>query len=181
MLAAGGQLNRKAGGPSFHARANPEALEGLSRKSAAWKVSSQNERNRRSVYMFTQRSLTLPLMSTFDFCDTTQPCGKRDTTTVAPQALALLNNQFVHEQSEALANRITKQAGHGQTDQATLAWRFMLGRSPSSGELKLSIEHLRKQVKHFTDNASQAKPASQLALTSLCHVLFNSNEFLYVD
>jgi hypothetical protein len=47
--------------------------------------------------MFSKRSLILPLMTVFDFADTTQPCCQRDVTTVAPQALALLNNELAHE------------------------------------------------------------------------------------
>ena len=73
MLAASGQLNLKAGGPSFFPPASREALEGLSKKGDAWGTSPPEEQRRRSVYMMTKRSLLLPLMTTFDFADTTQP------------------------------------------------------------------------------------------------------------
>ena len=109
MLAVSGQINLKMGGSSFYPKMSSEALEGLSRKAGDWKDSSTDERSRRSIYMMTKRSRLLPLMTAFDFSDTTASCGQRDVTTVAPQALALLNNHFTHSQSEALANRITKQ------------------------------------------------------------------------
>ena len=89
----------------------PRSLEGLSKKGADWKQSSPHEQNRRSVYMFTKRSLLLPLMTVFDFADTTLPCAQRNISTVAPQALALLNNEFVHAQSDALAERVVREAG----------------------------------------------------------------------
>ena len=59
--------------------------------------------------MMTKRSRLLPLMTTFDFSDTTLPCGQRDVTVVAPQALALMNNRFVHQCSEALARRVERE------------------------------------------------------------------------
>src|SRR5262249_9117215 len=75
MLAASGQLNLKAGGPSFFPPATTEALEGLSKKGAEWGASPPEEQRRRSIYMMAKRSLLLPLMTTFDFADTTQPCS----------------------------------------------------------------------------------------------------------
>jgi hypothetical protein len=105
LLSAAGRLNLEMGGPGFYPPISPDALEGLSRKGQAWGSSPADQRSRRSVYIFTQRSLLVPLMTAFDFVDTTQPCGRRDVTLVAPQALALLNNPFVHEMSEALGGR----------------------------------------------------------------------------
>ena len=63
--------------------------------------------------MMTKRSLLLPLMTTFDSSDTTQPCSQRNVSTVAPQALALLNNEFVHEQSDAFAARVRGRSRRG--------------------------------------------------------------------
>ena len=58
-----------------------------------WKASPAAEQGRRSVYLFLKRGLLPPLATTFDLPDTTLPCGQRDVTTVAPQALTLLNDQ----------------------------------------------------------------------------------------
>ena len=106
MLASSGQIDLRIGGPSFIPPVSSEVLEGLSMKGAAWTPSPPGEQRRRSLYMFTKRSLLLPLMTAFDFADTTQPCSQRNISTVAPQALVLLNNEFVHEQSTALAQRV---------------------------------------------------------------------------
>ncbi len=127
MLAVSGDLDLSVGGPSFRPTINPEALEGLSRKSNAWQASSLKEQNRRSLYIFTQRSLLVPLMTTFDFSDTTLPCARRDVTTVAPQALALLNNEFVHRQSTQIAKRVSDVAGSDETAQVKSAWQRVLG------------------------------------------------------
>ena len=126
--------------------------------------------------MMTKRSRLLPLMTAFDFSDTTASCGQRDVTTVAPQALALLNNHFTHSQSEALANRLVKQTSRTD-EQIKLAWRLALGRNPADAELVQAAAHLRAQQTHF----EKEEKADHLALASLCHVLLNSNEFIYVD
>jgi hypothetical protein len=176
MLSVSGQLNLKMGGPSFYPKMSSEALEGLSRKSSDWKDSTPGEQSRRSIYMMTKRSRLLPLMTAFDFSDTTITCGQRDVTIVAPQALALLNNHFAHSQSEALAKRLAGQTGN-TAEQIKLAWRLAFGRNPTDKELGQAETHLRVQRIHF----EKKENADHLALASLCHVLLNSNEFIYVD
>ncbi|MEM7234024.1 MAG: PSD1 and planctomycete cytochrome C domain-containing protein, partial [Planctomycetota bacterium] len=144
MLEASGDLDRRLGGPSFRPYVPADALEGLSRKSGAWKTSPLNERRRRSLYIFSQRSLIYPLMTTFDFCDTTRPCGQRNVTNVAPQALALLNNSFVHERSAAFARRLSRESSDLGT-QIDRAWQLAFGRSPRAREKQLAREHVEKQ------------------------------------
>ena len=195
MLAVSGELNRKTGGPSFFPRMTDEALEGLSRKGASWGKSPPTERRRRSVYMFTKRSRLLPLMTTFDFSDTTGPCGKRDVTTVPTQALALLNNHFVHEMSAHFAIRVEKEAGSDREARILRIWDLAFGRAPAREEVDAALEHLRTQKEHFEkrqarklaerassgeDEAPRVQP-EHLALASLCHVVLNANEFIYVD
>ena len=176
MLAVSGQLNLKMGGPSFYPKMSSEALEGLSRKAGDWKDSPTDERSRRSIYMMTKRSRLLPLMTAFDFSDTTASCGKREVSTVAPQALALLNNYFAHSQSEAFAKRLARQT-RNTDEQIERAWWLAYGRSPAIAELGQAAAHLRAQRFHF----EKKENADHLALGSLCHVLLNSNEFIYVD
>lgn len=148
MLAVSGELNRKMGGPSFYPVMPPEVLEGFSRKEKAWKESSPQERKRRSVYMFSKRHLLLPLMTAFDFPNSEKPCGRRNVTTVAPQALAMLNNQFVHDRSERLANRIAARGLNGQKA-IEEAWRLVLARDPAGVELDMALSHYAKQKGRF--------------------------------
>ncbi len=153
LLAASGQLDLQIGGASFRPTISPEALEGLSRKASAWTESPAEEQKRRSVYIYMKRHLLPPLMTTFDLCDTTLPNAKRDVTTVAPQALALLNNSFSHKQSRALAGRIASLA-KSPVEQVELAWRFALGREPGPGELSLAAAHVAKQSAQFKERSS---------------------------
>ena len=174
MLATSGELNLRAGGPSFYPTASREALEGLSKKGADWKQSLPHEQNRRSIYMFTKRSLLLPLMTAFDFADTTLPCAQRNISTVAPQALALLNNEFVHAQSDALAERVVREAGFDKSAQIDRAWWLALLRGPTVAERDFALTHLAQQRERFLPNnvpptvagepavatAADAKPAN---------------------
>ncbi|MDA1050753.1 MAG: PSD1 and planctomycete cytochrome C domain-containing protein [Planctomycetota bacterium] len=175
MLAASGEIDLQLGGPSFKPTISEEALEGLSRKSSAWEASSEQDQLRRSLYIYSKRGLLPPLMTTFDFADTTLPCGQRDVTTSPTQALALLNNSFVHVRSEALARRVVAVAAEDLTEQVQQAWRFALGREPDETEEALTIKHIAAQRARLGDDSEF------LALASLCHVLLNSNEFIYID
>jgi hypothetical protein len=176
LLFVSGNLDlAKRGGPSFAPVIPPDALEGLSMKGAAWKPSPAEEQGRRSVYVFSKRGLLPPLLTTFDLPDTTLPSCQRDVTTVPTQSLALLNNPFVHEQSAALAKRVGRDIE--PKEQVRRAWRLALGRSPRQSELDAALAHLERQAARFA-----ARPDPKLdALASLCHVLLNTNEFLYVD
>ena len=182
LLAVSGRLDlAKTGGPSFAPEISPDALEGLSMKGNAWKASPPEEQGRRSVYMFTKRSLLSPLATVFDFPETTLPCGQRDVTTVAPQALALLNNNFIHQQSEALARHVLAEPGD-EASRVLRAWRRVLSREPRESEIAAATAHVAAQKARFgTNKTTPPTDHDLLAWTSLCHVLLNTNEFAYVD
>jgi hypothetical protein len=171
LLFAAGELNTaRVGGKSFVPHISAEALEGWSRKGAEWTPSPASEQRRRTLYAFVKRGLLPPTLTTFDAPDTTLPCGQRDVTTVAPQALALLNNEFVHARSEALAKRA---ASDTEIEMIRQAWRFALGREPRLSEIDAACAHLAAQKKRLGSN--------EKSRASLAHVLLNTNEFIYVD
>ena len=173
ILAVSGDLDPRLGGPSFKAPIDAEAIEGLSMKGGAYQPSPPEECRRRSLYMFTKRGLIVPLMTTFDQCDTTVPTGKRDVTIVALQALSLLNNGWVRGKADACAGRVlaaATEAGPRVDD----AWRRVLGRLPTALEKEAALAHVTTQM--------AGDPARErLAWASLCQVLFNTNEFLSID
>jgi len=198
LLDASGELDLKVGGPSFYPTISADALEGLSRKTAAWTASPVSEQNRRSLYMFTQRSLLTPMMTTFDQCDTTLPCGQRDVTIVAPQALTLLNNEFVHARTARLAASLMEDEFLSASSRIDRAWRAILKRGPTDDEERIAVEHIVRQRARFAGDGKELpaggtpvggatgshegrKSPEELAWASLCLVLLNSNEFAFVD
>ena len=167
LLSVGGGLDTTMFGPGITPTLTNEALEGLSKKAGAWQPSPLDKQRRRSIYIHVRRSLINPLLGTFDFADTSRPCAQRDVTLVAPQALMLLNDGFVHAESKALAQRVSK-AGTDPKAQIQAAWRMALGRDPTPHEVSLGLDFL-------------ARLGDQEGLRKLCHVLVNTNEFVYVD
>ena len=95
------------------------------------------------------RSLLPPLMTTFDMCDSTLSCGQRDVTIVAPQALTLLNNDFVHQRAEALATRVIDARKSADQKAVEEVWIAILNRRPSSEELSVALEHIARQTARF--------------------------------
>ncbi|WP_417746253.1 DUF1553 domain-containing protein [Rosistilla oblonga] len=186
MLAVSGELDLRVGGPGFRPTIAAAALEGLSKKSAAWNPSPADAQTRRSLYMFSKRGLLPPMMTTFNFSDATQSCGQRDVTTVPTQALVLMNNPFVHDRSSKLAKSIIENAKHPQEQVAQL-WSIVYGRKPTAAETQLAQQHLETQLNRFeklATTSSQETPAPSAetrAMASLAHVLLNSNEFIYID
>ena len=185
MLAVSGRLNPKMGGASFYPRMSKEALEGLSRKSSAWGTSTLAERSRRSIYMMTKRSRLLPLMTTFDFTDTTLPCGQRDVTTVPTQSLALLNNHFVHDQSSAMARRILKETGNDPAKGAERAWQLALGRNPTAAENAAAVAHIKTQLASFSQQPKAGlaadKNANSLAVKEKLVLWLKADNGLQLD
>lgn len=176
LLQSSGRLDSRLGGPSFKAPINEEALEGLSKKGEAYKASPADESRRRSVYMFTKRSLAVPMMAVFDSCDNTASTGRRDVSIVAPQALTLLNNEWVHEMSEAMASRAIA-ASSNRRQRISTAWRLGLAREPTDRERLASDEFLSR----WQSNTASTSNSEMQALAALCHTILNTNEFIYLD
>ena len=176
LLMCSGRLDRSMGGPSFKAPISDEALEGLSRKGDAYKASPADESRRRGVYMFSKRSLAVPMMAVFDSCDTTAPTGRRDVSTVAPQALTLLNNEWVHGESLAMATRVLASCSDRE-QRVSAAWRMVLSRDPTDREKLASIGFISR----LETNGSAGDNADLRAFAALCHTIVNTNEFIYLD
>lgn len=153
LLAVSGQLNLTPGGRGFFPYLSGEVLAGGSRPGTDWEVSSEAELSRRSVYSFIRRSSMAPMFETFDYNNVSSPLGERPTTTVAPQALLMINDRFLQEQSMALAARLLRE--HPSREPAVreqwihAAWQAVLGRSPQPGERVRSREFLERQIVAF--------------------------------
>src|SRR5262249_52950650 len=125
---------------------------------------------RRSLYLMTIRSDRSGFGPLFDVADPTAPVDKRVTSTVAPQALFLLNHPFALEQARALAKRILD--GPADTRQSIeRTYVLVYGRPPTEKEAQIGLEFLQQT----TAGASAAEPAWH----EYCQVLLCANEFVY--
>ncbi len=140
------QLNPQLGGKSMYPRVSGEVVAGASKPGRNWHISSEADRRRRSVYIFVKRTMAEPMLATFDYADSSSPIGTRPVTTVAPQALILLNSRFMDERALAVAQRIEKE---GQTtDPVQLvnhAYRIVLARDANSRERDIAVDYLARQ------------------------------------
>ena len=180
MLAVSGQLSPIAGGPGVYPRIPPDVNVELPNndKELSWGTSTGEEDRRRSVYIFQRRSLTFPLVEVFDGAAMSQSCPVRAQTTVAPQALALLNGEFCREQARHLADRAAREAGENLDQRIRRLFRLALVREPSEQELSASKAFLTRQA--GVHRASDLD-GNSAAFVDLCHVLLNTNEFVYLD
>ncbi len=171
MLAASGQLDTRMFGQPVRPPLPPKFGTRYT-----WKESpTAGQRSRRSIYIHAKRNLPYPLLKVFDQPDMHESCACRAETTVAPQALMLLNSELVLHFAGGVADRI--RSGSGSSDPTTAvrrAWQLVLGRLPAAGELNDAVTFL-------TDQGRLEAGSADRALLDLCHVLLNTNEFLYID
>jgi len=190
ILAVSGGLNPKRGGPGVFPEVDPEVLKGAAYQ--RWPVTTDGpEMWRRSVYVTEMRTIAAPLLDLFDPPDSVSSCPRRTVTTVAPQALQLLNNKFVVGQSELFAARVRDEAGKNPAAEIDRAFLFAFGRAPESRELRAAENFLETQQTYhqkrnrelLEQGADPAKVPSpeKAALIDFCHSLINTNEFVYVN
>ena len=123
---------------------------------------------RRSVYVKVERNSRDGVLDVFDLPDRIIGTGERTTTTTPTQSLLMINGGTVLKWSKDFAERVQKEVPGGADSQVRHAYRLAYGRDPTAEELDRATAFL-------------AEEAGGGTLTDVCHVLFNSNEFLYVD
>jgi hypothetical protein len=151
MLLVAGKLDTKSGGPSVPA-----------------------SKPRRSVFTEQRRNSPDPLLDVFDSADGFSSTAERNVTTTPTQALLMINSKESLARAAEFARRIGAEAGSERAAQIALAYRLAFGREATVGEIAGGEEFLNRQA------ARNAEAASSV-LSDFCHVLLNSNEFLYVD
>ena len=101
---------------------------------------------RRSVYLPVVRSAVYEVFQAFDFADPSVSTARRDATTVAPQALFMMNNDFVREQANAMAKRILATKADYAT-RLNYAYYLALGRPSTPEERKRADQYLNVEAK----------------------------------
>ena len=159
LLAVSDQLNPERGGPGFR----PFEVKIFNSHFYNLIDSADPEHRRRTIYRIVVRSAPDPMLESFDCPDASAQAPKRGITTTPLQSLSLMNNPFVLRQARLLAERIKGKNGRKEA-QVVRAYRLTLGRIPTKTEMGGAVSHVR-----------------QHGLDSLCWILFNSSEFLYLS
>jgi hypothetical protein len=176
ILQVSGRLNLKMGGPGVF----PALPPGVETRGGWKKDEDPSEANRRSVYVFVRRNTRYPMFEVFDMPDTHESCPRRNATVTAPQALELLNNELVLDWSRSLAARVANDAGLTPEARVDRAWRFVYSRAATPSERADALRFLQEQAA-LLGTRMASSDAEKAALTDLCHMLVNSNEFLYLN
>ena len=169
ILASTGTLNPALHGRPVRIPIEPEVYNLIfteHERDGLWPVNpDKSVQDRRSIYLYNKRSVRLPLLTSFDQPDDITSCPVRPVSTHPLQALSLMNSDFMQEQSEAFAQRLTKECKTDRTCAVNTAWELTMSRTPTPAEQKLAKTF-------FTAGGS---------LAEMCLALLNRNEFLYVQ
>jgi len=160
LLAVSGRLNPTMGGPGV---VLPESSVAAGGSKAVPVTPDPGARDRRSVYLFARRNLRDPFLEAFDLPDSNLSCPKRERSTTAPQALALLNAAEASAAAKVLAGRLGREVKL-EAERIDAAYRLTLGRAPTAAERERAAAFLRESP-----------------LSELCRALVNLNEFVYLD
>ena len=126
---------------------------------------------RRSIYFRVKRSQLVNSMVVFDAPEPLTSQGNRPTTTIAPQALMLMNSPHVRKWAAAFAQRVVKESHNDLTAQVARAYTIALSREPHPSELRAATS--------FIQNGQSA--GKEKALADFCHALLSTNEFAYLN
>ena len=163
VLQISGKIDLRMGGPSArHFALSPGIHVTPVVDYLKFDIDSPHAR-RRSVYRFLFRTLPDPFMDVLDCADSSQLTAKRNSSVTPLQALSMLNNPFMVRHSEHLATRVSKEEITIK-NQVGILWQLAVGRDPSANESKLLTEY-----------------AAAHGLANACRIVFNSNEFMFVN
>jgi cytochrome c553 len=158
VLAAAGDLRLEMGGPTF-----PASL-----KADYGYVSADR---RRSVYLPVFRNALPEVFEVFDFADPSMVTGRRNVSTVAPQALFLMNHPFVITASRATARRLLAETNLGDQARLTRLYRLTLGRPPTDRERAIGLA--------FASAGGTGSSTPEETWAMLVQALFGSLDFRY--
>jgi hypothetical protein len=193
LLTTSGRLSAKMFGPPVPVTPDEvgQIVVGVDTRDSAGRPTGKvvdlgEDEFRRSIYVQVQRSKPLGMLETFDAPVMSPNCELRASSTNAPQSLLLMNNTFVLQQAEAMAQRIEKEAGSDPAAQFRRAWQLAFCRAPSASQSQAGVAFLGEQAaivaasQPSDPKAVHSKPA-HVALSNLCQALVISNGFLYVE
>ena len=173
LLVAAGRLDEQPYGPADVVQVRADGLVTPSGTDRGW---------RRLIYVQQTRKQVPTHLETFDFPQMNPNCIERRDSTVAPQALYLLNNGMVDRLAGEFAERVRREAGAEPAAQVERTYWIALSRGPSKEECAFGVAALSRLSEQWrTEGRLGDAAARQKALSTYCHAVVNSAGFLYVD
>jgi hypothetical protein len=187
ILSASDKINFQAGGPSFFPAIPLSVRVGYA--NGRWDLTKEEPATwRRSVYSYWKRGMKFPMFDVHDQPDQNVTAERRNISTVPTQALMLLNDEFVLQQSRFLAERVAHEAGSDLSAEVKLLYKVALSRQPTEKELRDDLEFINHeqstQAAQAGDSGGGGKAVEDTrlrAMSRLAHVMLNSNEFVYIN
>jgi hypothetical protein len=173
LLFVGGQLDTTLGGTLLQSKPRAYVTGTASVNSTVYTS------NRRSLYLPVVRSALYEPFQAFDFAEPTTINGDRENTTIASQALFMMNSDIVHEQSARLAARLSSKHAEDLQSRVMDLYASALGRPATEHEVTRSLRFVEEYQTAIADN--QAAESEAQSWQALCRVILSSNEFLYVE
>ncbi len=175
LLAVSGQLDEQMGG----------SLLGFKNHTYVTSTASKDSVNyatpRRSVYLPVVRSALYDFLHVFDFAEPSVPSGDRASTTIAPQALFMLNSDLMIEASRHLAMRLLNEVKDSPTGRIKRMYELTYGRPPTTEESLHALEFIIQYTEALSaEGTNDAYPTEQ-AWAGLCRAILASNEFVFVE
>jgi hypothetical protein len=141
------------------------------------------ESHRRSLYLPVVRSALYEVFQAFDFADPSALTGKRQSTTVAPQALFMMNSRFVSERARSLAQRLLDDNTLDDRDRIQQLYLDCYARPARPHEVQRALDFVDKYSSRAT-GGGEVRDASDIRLKawqSLCRAVVAANEFIFVE
>ena len=177
ILAISGRLNPAMGGPPVPVWAASDGSVNVRRE----KLRHPSDEHRRSIYLLARRNFQLSTMTVFDRPSMSTTCPQRETSAVPLQSLMMLNNNFILQHTELLANRVALVKGLSRNEQIEKAFRMVLARKPNESERRVLLDLHQRQSETLTAEGIPASDIPRQALVRVCHTLINTSEFLYTE
>ena len=163
ILTASGQIDLQTGGSTI-------------RPGTAADYGYQASITRRAVYWPVLRNALPELFEVFDFPDPSMVFGRRNTSTVAPQALFLMNGPLVQDQAKRAAIRLLSEIQEDDASRVDLTFRRLLGRFPSDAERTTALKYVQVE-----SSSADIKEQQLQRWTQLLQAVMGSVDFRYVN
>jgi len=184
IMATSGKLDWTMGGPAVEGPLMADGLKKLIPTARGQGEPVDAEPTgiwRRSVYVLARRYYPLGFLETFDAPIMQTNCNQRMNSVSPLQSLTLMNDDFVVKNAGLLAERVAGMSNGNLTEKIENVYQLALSRKPSREELQIAQAHLAREEDLYLKSNAVPEQARKEAFESLCHLLFLTNEFLYID